>query len=451
MDTAFVSNEKIEALLDESRVDQFGDEMFALCKELWPLNRSLTGEGNRKTLEILKRELPSLQLREVPSGTQVFDWVVPREWVVREAWIRSPDGKKICDFSQNNLSLVGYSTAVDCEMSLEDLQGHLYSLPEQPDAVPYVTSYYSDHWGFCLSETDRANLEPGTYTVFIDSEHLEGSMSYGELLLPGLEKSEILLSTYICHPSMANNELSGIAVSWAIAKWLAQHRNLRHSYRILFLPETIGPITYLSQHLAELQKSVVAGYVLTCVGDDRAFSFVPTRHGNTLADRVAMHVLKQMDPGFQFYSWFDRQSDERQYGAPGVDLPIASMMRSKYGSFPEYHTSKDTLGEVVTPAGLVGALRAYQNAIRVLELDCYPITTTIGEPNLGRRGLYPSVSTKNTLAKVKLVRDLISMSDGHHSLLEIAEMIGTDFVTAYRLVARLVQVDLLRVSSRASN
>ena len=245
---------------------------------------------------------------------------------------------------------------------------------------------------------------------------------------------------------MANNELSGIAVLATLGKWLSGLKGLRHSYRLLFLPETIGPLVYLQENLPELRRNVLAGYVVTCVGDDRAFSFVPSRRGNSISDQVARHVLKNLDSNFREYSWFDRQSDERQYGAPHIDLPVASMMRSKYGSFPEYHTSKDTLGKVVTRTGLAGALQAYQRAVSVLELNLVPTIQTFGEPNLGRRGLYPTVSTKETLQKVKTLRDVISMCDGTLSVLEIADLVGADFSTVFQLIRKLVAEKLIEVS-----
>ena len=446
----FPPDQTIGALFDEALVDQFGEEMFALCQDLWPLDRSLTGAGNRETLEILKREVPSLVIREVPSGTQAFDWEVPLEWTIREAWIRTPSGEKICDFSENNLNLVGYSIGVNQTISLQDLQKHLYSLPDQPDAIPYVTSYYKQHWGFCLSEKDRQKLEPGTYEVFIDSEHIQGSMTYGEILVPGLSDTEILLSTYICHPSMANNELSGIAVATQIAKWLTQLKGLQHSYRILFLPETIGVIDYLSKNLQVLQQKVIAGYVITCVGDDNAYSYVPSRRGNTLSDEVACRVLKELDPLFKKYTWADRQSDERQYCAPGVDLPVASIMRTKYGAYPEYHTSLDRLHTVVTAKGLAGGLLAYLRAIQILELDQLILATNLCEPQLGKRGLYPNLSRVGVYSDTKLMRDILSYADGTMKISEIASTADVRFREAFETCLILAKHDLLSFVGRGS-
>ena len=443
MTSEFPSDELIEAIFDESKVPEFGASMFELAEELWPLNRSLTGAGNRETLHILKREFPGLVVHEVPSGTEAFDWTVPDEWAIRAAWIKAPSGEVFCNFADNNLHVVGYSEPVHKTIPLAELQEHLYSLPEQPDAIPYVTSYYNRHWGFCLSQERRAQLEEGDYEVFIDSDLVPGSLSFGEIIIPGDEPSEVLLSTYICHPSMANNELSGVVLALQLAKWLESLPSRKHTYRILFVPETIGPIVYLSKHLEHLKKHVIAGYVLTCVGDDRSYSYIPSRNGETLADKVALHVLKHLDPNFSQYTWAERQSDERQYCAPHVDLPVASIMRTKYGSYPEYHTSLDTLGKVVTPEGLAGAMLAYMGAIQILELDFYPIVATICEPQLGKYNLYPKISKKGNYENTLLMRNLLSRSDGDGRLSDIAREFSTPFGELFVLARELREKGLL--------
>ena len=445
MDNAWPSDELIEAIFDESRVPEFGASMFELAEELWPLNRSLTGAGNRETLAILKREFPDLVIHEVPSGTEAFDWTVPDEWAIRAGWIKTPSGEILCDFMENNLHVVGYSEPVNTTLSLAELQEHLYSLPEQPDAIPYVTSYYNRHWGFCLSEDRRAQLQDGDYEVFIDSDLFPGSLSFGEIIIPGDEPSEVLLSTYICHPSMANNELSGVVLAIELAKWLAALPSRKHTYRILFVPETIGPIVYLSKHLEHLKKHVIAGYVLTCVGDDRSYSYIPSRNGETLADNVALHVLKHLDPKFNHYTWAERQSDERQYCAPHVDLPVASIMRTKYASYPEYHTSLDTLGTVVTPDGLGGGMLAYMRVIQILELDCYPVVTTICEPQLGKRDLYPRVSIRGTYENTLLLRNILSWSDGVTLVSRMADQSEENLSVVYDVLRQLQHHRLIRV------
>lgn len=419
-------------------LSMLGEQMHALARQLWPINRSLTGDGVRETLACLKSQhLPTLQVHEVPTGTAVFDWIVPREWSVREAYIRTPDGRRICDFQQNNLHLVGYSVPVRQTMSLAALNEHLHSLPDQPDAIPYVTSYYAEHWGFCLRHDQRLALEEGDYEVCIDARLFDGHLTYGELLIPGQSTEEVFLSTYVCHPSMANNELSGPCVTTFIARWLAALPDRRYSYRIVFVPETIGAITYLSRHLPLLQQRMIAGFNLTCIGDDRAYSYLPSRAGDTLSDTVARHVLRWIDPAYRSYPWRSRGSDERQYCAPGVDLPVASIMRSKYATYPEYHTSLDNLTDVVTPSGLAGGFLAVQRAIEAIERNVKPRMTVLCEPQLGRRGLYPTLSTTGSADGVQLLMELITWSDGRHTLIEIAERCDVPVWALYPLVDQL--------------
>lgn len=401
-----------------------GQAIHGFARRLWPLPRSISGDGLRATLDAIRDLNPSMQLIEVPSGSQVLDWVVPDEWRIAAAWIEGPDGRRIVDFANNNLHVVGYSTAVDQVLSLADLQAHLHSLPEQPDAIPYVTSYYERRWGFCLSHCQREMLAEGDYRVHIDAEHFAGSITLGELLIPGDSEQEILFSTYCCHPSMANNELSGPCLLAWLAQWIISLPDRRYSYRIVFVPEMIGSIAYLSLRMEEMQRRVIAGFNLSCVGDERAWSYLPSRHGDTLADRVARHVLAHAAPEFQTYTWLDRGSDESNYCAPGIDLPVASVMRSKYGVYPEYHTSLDTLDDVVTPAGLGQSFALYRRMIETIERNCHPRALVLGEPQLGRRGLYPSLSQKGSTRSVRSMLDLISMADGTRSLVDIAQVCG---------------------------
>jgi aminopeptidase-like protein len=421
-----------------------GNEIYKFAKELWPFNRSITGDGLRDTLQRISEHLPALKIKAVPSGTKVFDWTVPKEWKIKEAYIITPKGKKICDFSQNNLHLVGYSIPFKGEVSFDELKKHLYTLPDQPNAIPYVTSYYEQRWGFCLSQEQLDSLENGTYKVLIDSSLFDGELNYGELLIKGKSDKEIFLSTYICHPSMANNELSGLTVVTFLSKWLQEIRNPNFSYRIIFIPETIGSITYLSSNYKEMKKKIFAGFNVSCVGDDRAYSYLPSRNGKTISDLIAKHVLKWIDQNFVEYSWLNRGSDERQYCAPGIDLPIASILRTKYGAYPEYHTSLDNLENVVTSKGLEGGYWAIRKAIEAIERNKNYKTTVLCEPQMGKRGLYPTLSIRNENKKVIQMMNFISFCDGKSSLLEIADKLNMPIWDLYGLADELYSHNLIQ-------
>jgi len=418
-----------------------GQFMHQLMAQLFPICRSITGDGVRETLRILQKLIP-LKLFEVPSGTKVFDWTVPKEWNIRDAFVLDPKGRKIIDFTKNNLHVLGYAVPVDRSLPLSELQEHLYSLEDQPDAIPWVTSVYEERWGFCLAHNERAKLEEGTYRVFIDSELKKGSLSYGELIIPGTSSKEIFISTYICHPSMANNELSGPVVATMLAKWITSEPR-RFTYRIIFIPETIGSITYLSRHLESMKKNIVAGFNLTCVGDERAYSYLPSRNGSTLADKVALNVLRSKHPEFRQYSFLERGSDERQYCSPGVDLPVVSLMRTKYREFPEYHTSLDNL-ELVTPAGLEGSFALHKDCIDLLERNRIYKIGCLGEPQLGRRGLYPTIATKESHRQVTDMLNFIAYADGTNDLIDISNIIQVPVRNLYPIIEKLITVDLLR-------
>ena len=414
----------------ESKVKE---EMYELCERLFPICRSITGDGVRKTLQMLVEVYGNeINIHEVPTGTKVFDWTVPKEWNIKEAYIENSKGQRVIDFKNNNLHVVGYSLPVDKFVDLQELKSVVYTQPDQPDAIPYVTSYYKECYGFCMSQNQLDKLPEDTYHIVIDSELKEGSLTYGEIIIPGDTEEEVFLSTYICHPSMANNELSGPVVATFLAKWLNLLVKRRYTYRIIFIPETIGAITYLSKNLQYLKEHVIAGFNLSCVGDNRTFSYVESRYGDTLADKAAKNVLSFYYPDYKTYSFLKRGSDERQYNAPGVDLPVCAICRSKYGEYPEYHTSKDNL-ELISPEGLLGAYENnYSYKINVL---C--------EPQLGKRGLYPTTSQKGTYDAVKVMIDFIAYADGSNDLIDISNIIGVPVNELLTVIEKLEKVDLL--------
>lgn len=420
-------------------------DVYEFATDIFPVNRSLTGDGVRETLRRIQRLIPDLKIHEAVSGSKVYDWVVPKEWNIESAYIIGPKGDKICDYAENNLHLVGYSHPINKKISLNELQLHLYSLPEQPEAIPYVTSYYDENWGFCISQNDRNKLVEGEYQVLIKGSKFKGVLNYADVVFEGRSKKEVIFSTYVCHPSMANNEVSGISVSTFLAKWIAGLNDRYYTYRFIFVPETIGSLLYIKKNLKYLKQNTIAGFNITCVGDERSYSYLPSRNGNTLADRVARHVLNRIDPSFKSYSWSDRGSDERQYCAPGVDLPVVSIMRTKYGEYPEYHTSLDKLGTVVTKKGLEGSLKVLQEIVLALESNYYPKLKTIGEPQLSKRDLYPKTSIKSSQQEARLLLNLITWSDGTKSLLDISEILGLYVLDLIPYIKMLEQKKLLRL------
>lgn len=420
-----------------------GANLLEWAKDLFPITRSLTGAGVRETLSYLNKLLPGMTIHEVPSGTKVLDWNVPKEWAISEAYVETLDGERVIDMKWSNLHVMGYSTPIDEVITREELEKHLHSLPDQPNAIPYVTSYYSENWGFCVSQIQRETLTEEKYRVKIDSQLFDGHLTYAELIIPGTSDDEVLLSTYVCHPSMVNNELSGPVVMTALARWLHAAEGLHYTYRILFIAETIGAITYLSQHLETLKKNVKAGWVLTCIGDDRTYSYVPSRLGGTLADRVSLKVLEERGHEYVRYTFLDRGSDERQWCAPGVDLPVCSLMRSKYAEYPEYHTSLDDFS-VVTENGLQGGLDVMVDSIKLLEANKIWQVTTLGEPQLGKRGLYPNTSTKASAGIVRDMKNVITFADGEHDVIEISDIIGVKTEKIIEIAQQMSEHGLLR-------
>lgn len=416
-----------------------GKRMHELARALWSLPRSITGEGVRKSLQIIAERVPGLVIHEVPSGTKVGDWVIPDEWNLFRARLLDEDGNVICDTEVNNLSVVNYSIPFSGILTREELEYHLHSLPEQPEAIPYVTSYYKPYWGFCLPHKTRQTLKSGSYQIEIDTALKPGSLTYADLVIPGNSQEEILISTYMCHPSLANNELSGPVVFTELVNYVRSIANRRFSYRFVMAPETIGAITYINTHLEHLKKFVVAAFNLTCVGDDRSYSLLPTRLGSHRIDTIARHVLRHRAPDYVEYPWSSRGSDERQYSSPLVNIPMISMMRTKYWEYPEYHTSNDDLEQVVTPQGLQGSLEMTAAAIAILETDTVPLATTVGEPMLGRRGLYSSLGAGRVSASPNDLLDVWSHCDGHVTVLEIAERLGMTFAYTLEIVKLLHQ------------
>ena len=421
-----------------------GDKIYELCEILFPICRSITGKGTKKTLEIIKTYIPDLNIKNVQSGTKCYDWKIPLEWNINDAYVKDESGKRLIDFNKSNLHVVGYSSPINAVISYSDLINHIYTLPDYPDAIPYVTSYYKEHWGFCMEHRQMLKLKKDIkYEVCIDSSLKKGLMNYGEMLIKGKSSKEILLSSYICHPSMANNELSGPTVLTFIVQWL-KSLDLNYSYRVVFLPETIGSIYYISKHLKTLKKNVVGGFVLTCMGDNRTFSYLPSRYGNTLSDRVAKNVLKHLYPNYESYSFLDRGSDERQYCSPGVDLPICSIMRTKYHEYPEYHTSKDDLS-LISSKGLFGGYQAIYKAIQIFENNRIYNSRFLCEPQLGKRNLYPNLGTINAFKTIKKRMDLLTYSDGKNDLLEISEILNIPFIEIYEEALILQENGLLEV------
>lgn len=413
-----------------------GRRMIAWMRDLWSFPRTLTGEGVRQTLSFIQNQIPELQRHQVPSGTEVFDWTVPNEWTLHEAQLVGPGGV-VVDAGDNLLHVLIHSEAVDRKLSLAELQPFLYSLPERPDAIPYVTSYYRSTWGFCLPHRQREALPEGEYHALIRAEHRPGQMDYADLVIPGESPDEIVFSTYICHPNLANNELSGPVMAMALAQYVASLPKRRWTYRFIFVPETIGAVTYLAKNLEHMKRHTRAGFILTCVGDERAYSFMPSRWGDTLADRVVGHVILHHAPETVRYSFLQRGSDERQYCSPGADLPFCSLMRSKYGVYPEYHTSDDNF-DVVTERGLAGAFDKHRKIISILEANAFYRTTVVGEPQLGKRGLYPQTSTPGAGLAARDLVNLLAHADGSQDLIGICDTIGLDAMKALEMVGTLI-------------
>ena len=416
--------------------------------KLWPICRSITGNGLRESLQIISEIIP-LELTEVPSGKQVFDWTVPNEWNIRDAYIITPSGEKIAWFKNNNLHVVNYSVPIQREMSFEELAPHLHSIPEMPEAIPYITSYYKEDWGFCLDDnTLKALPKEGRYKVYIDSELKPGSLTYGQFYLPGKSNREILFSTYCCHPSMANNELSGPLVTAFLAAELAKKTDRFYSYRFLFAPETIGVIAFLDEWGETLKRNLAAGYVVTCVGDNGPFHYKKSRLGNAMCDGVAEHVLKYSGCNFRIEPFSVGGSDERQYCSPGFNLPVGSLMRTPYQRFAEYHTSLDNKNFIAFEA-MCGSVEMFLNFTELLEINHRYKSTLQGcEPQLGKRGLYPS--SANPLynrTDIHRMLHLLAFADGESDLIAIAEHRNESALLYREMISIYRQHNLLAINT----
>jgi len=414
----------LQYAVDHQDLAEIGKELHAFAARLYPICRSITGEGIRQTLDMIGERI-SLRQVEVPTGTKVFDWTVPKEWNVRDAYIKDSDGTRVVDFRKSNLHVLNYSTSIRAKMTLRDLRPHLFTMPDRPDWIPYRTSYYEEDWGFCLSHKQLLAMKEGEYEVCINSSLENGHLTYGECYLPGQVNDEVLVSCHVCHPSLANDNLSGLAVATFLAALLSRH-DRRYSYRFLFIPGTIGAITWLAQN-RESTASVRHGLVLTCLGDSGGFHYKKSRRGNAEIDRAATHVLKHQDNPFEILEFSPYGYDERQYCSPGFNLSVGCLMRSVWGTFPEYHTSADNL-DFIRPESLAASFRVCAALIAILESNRkYRSLNPYCEPQLGRRNLYRTTGGASINEEMNARLWVLNLSDGDHSLLDIAERSGMKF------------------------
>ena len=428
--------------LDQRDVAKTGEELHRFATELYPICRSITGDGIRRTLTMIQDRVP-LQTFEVPTGTRVFDWTVPKEWNIRDAYIADSGGKRVVDFQQCNLHVMNYSVPVHATMPLSELRPHLFTIPEHPDWIPYRTSYYKEDWGFCLSHNQMLALEDGNYQVCIDSSLEDGHLTYGECYVAGRSSDEVLISCHACHPSLANDNLSGLTVATFLARFLSE-RDLRYSYRFLFIPGTIGAIAWLALNREAVER-IRHGLVLTCIGDAGGFHYKKSRRGDAEIDRAAGHVLTHYTKFPEILEFSPYGYDERQYCSPGFNLPVGCLMRSVWGSFPEYHTSADNL-EFIRPFQLAESLRMCAAILDVLEDNHrYCNLSPHCEPQLGRRNLYRSTGGNEIGMETHARLWVLNLSDGEHSLLDIAERSGVPFSAISEAAKLLCQNGLLSI------
>ena len=417
---------------------------------LFPITRSLTGEGVRKTLGIIKNQFPILKIKKFASGSKVFDWKIPPEWNVYDAYVLDKNNVKIIDFKKNNLHLVGYSIPIKKFLSKKELFKNLHFLKDQPNAIPYVTSYYKKRWGFCISYIQYKKFEKNYSSndlfkvVIVSKFKKDGDLNYGEVILKGNSKKEILVSTYICHPSMANNELSGPIVSMGLINYFRK-KKLKKTIRFIFIPETIGSISYLFKNIKHLKKNVLCGYNLSCIGDERQHSCMFSKYKNSPSDEAIIEAYRILKiKKFKIYSFLKRGSDERQYNSPGVDLKISSIFRTKYGEYPEYHTSLDNFN-LVTLKGCIGGFNVAKKSIEVIQKRIYPKCKIICEPQMGKRGLYSTLSTKNYSNLYETYMNFLQYADGTNSLEKISNFIKLDLKHVNKIYRVLYKNGLIEV------
>lgn len=455
-----MNSKELKQIIEKSEI--ISDEMFQLMEKLFPICRSITGNGVRQTFEILKNEIP-IQTHEIPTGEKVFDWTIPKEWNINNAYIINPDGKKIVDFKESNLHVVNYSIPINQKISLFELKKHIHTIPEKPDIIPYVTSYYSENWGFCMSHNNFLNLKEGEYHVVIDSKLENGSLTYGEISIPGKSEFEILLTCYVCHPSMCNDNLSGIVLLALIAKYLKNFQN-NYSIKIIFVPETIGAITWIFKNENNLSK-IKHGLVATCLGDSGEFTYKKSRLGNAEIDNTVIKVLEESNEDFKIVDFFPWGSDERQFCSPGFNLPIGSLVRSMYGTddFPEYHTSADNMN-LMNKDSLLKSFLKYAEIIKSLDenfsektinkinnspsnSEIYQNTSPKCEPQLSKRGIYRKIGGQKNSINYRqdefAIFWVLNLSDGHHSIMDIVKQSGFEERIIRKAVKLLIEKQLL--------
>ncbi len=418
-------------------------------KDVFPLNTSITGKGNRKFLSIIKKYFPKLKIFKINSGKQVFDWKIPPEWNIKKAYVLDKNKNKIINFKDHNLHIVGYSIPVNKILKKKELLKKLHSLKNQPNAIPYVTSYYTKNWGFCVTHKQKKMIikkykNSDKFKVVIKSNHnYRGQLCFGEYLIPGKSKSEILISTYICHPSMANNELSGPIVSMCLIDYFKKNKQDK-SLRFVFLPETIGSIAYLNKNLKLLKKNLIGGFNLSCIGDEKKYSCMLSKYENSLSDQSILEAYKRLKIKFKKYSFLERGSDERQYNSPGIDLPISSIFRSKYGDYKEYHTSLDDFN-LVTKKGITGGAKVAINAIKILSNKVIPKSTILCEPQLIKRNLYSGLSFKNNKRSINFrkILNFLQFADGTNDLNKISKSIRLSYKETHKIYKILIKNKLI--------